>query len=263
MVVGEALEVVVERVVPGGGEHAHLAHAAARALAPHARLGDLVGLAHEHRPDRRAEALRQAHRHRVGDLAVGLQRHTGRDVRVPEPGAVEMDGDPGLVTELAHGLQRLERLHGAAAEVVGVLDGDERRRDEVRPLVGAHERAQLVGVEQAARCIPRARRDARQRGSRAELGAHHVRLRVADQLLPRLHVHAQPELVGERAGGGEQAGVLAEQVGHALLERVDGRVLAVDVVADLGVGHRRAHACGGTGDGVAAQVHESAHGRRA
>ena len=38
----------------------------------------------------------------------------------------------------------------------------------------------------------------------------------------------------------------------------DGRVLAVDVVADLGLGHRAAHALGGAGDGVGAEVD---HGR--
>ena len=35
---------------------------------------------------------------------------------------------------------------------------------------------------------------------------------------------------------------------------VDGRVLAVDVVADLGLGHRPAHRGGGPGDGVGPQV---------
>ena len=52
----------------------------------------------------------------------------------------------------------------------------------------------------------------------------------------------------------EQAGLLAEQLGGALLERDDGRVVAEDVVADLGLGHRAAHGGRRAGDGVAAQV---------
>ena len=60
--------------------------------------------------------------------------------------------------------------------------------------------------------------------------------------------------------GDEQAGFLAEQLGRALLEGVDGRVVAEDVVADLGLGHRPAHPGGGLGDGVAAQV-DPGHGR--
>ena len=44
------------------------------------------------------------------------------------------------------------------------------------------------------------------------------------------------------------------------LEAVDGRVLAVDVVADLGLGHGLAHLGRRPGDGVGAQV-DRLHGR--
>ena len=52
----------------------------------------------------------------------------------------------------------------------------------------------------------------------------------------------------------KRPGLLAEQLGGALLERVDGRVVAEDVVADLGLGHGAAHLGRGLGDGVGAQV---------
>ncbi len=65
---------------------------------------------------------------------------------------------------------------------------------------------------------------------------------------------ADGEHVGHRPGGREERGLLAEQPGDPLLERADGGVLAVDVVADLGARHRGAHRLGGTGDGVAAEV---------
>ena len=49
------------------------------------------------------------------------------------------------------------------------------------------------------------------------------------------------DLVRHRARRHVERGLLAEQLGDALLQRVHRRVLAVDVVADVGVGHRLAH----------------------
>ena len=62
-------------------------------------------------------------------------------------------------------------------------------------------------------------------------------------------------------GGHEQAGFLAQQVRRALLERDHGRVVAEDVVADLGVGHRPAHRVGRPGHGVGTKVDEAHRGR--
>ena len=56
------------------------------------------------------------------------------------------------------------------------------------------------------------------------------------------------------------AGLLAGQLGGALLERDDRRVVLEHVVADLGVGHGAAHLGGGLRDGVGAQVDEVGHG---
>ena len=58
---------------------------------------------------------------------------------------------------------------------------------------------------------------------------------------PRAEVGHLGDEVAHRAGGDEQAGLLAEQLRGAFLEGVDRRVVAEDVVADLGVGHRAAH----------------------
>ena len=81
---------------------------------------------------------------------------------------------------------------------------------------------------------------------------------------PRAEVRHLGDEVAHRPGGDEQAGLLAEQLGGALLEGVDRGVVAEDVVADLGVGHRPAHRRGWVGDGVAAQVdagHRASIGR--
>src|SRR4029079_8097958 len=86
VVLGHPLEVMVDGVQTGRGEHTDLAHAAAHPLAPYAGLVDLVLRAHEERPDRGTEPLGQADRERVRARAVRLKRGAGGDVRVPDPG---------------------------------------------------------------------------------------------------------------------------------------------------------------------------------
>ena len=88
-----------------------------------------------------------------------------------------------------------------------------------------------------------------------------VVLAAGDGLLAAAEVGHLGDEVAHRPRGDEQAGLLAEQLGGALLEGVDRRVVAEDVVADLGLGHRPAHRRGRVGDGVAAQV-DPWHGAR-
>ena len=89
----------------------------------------------------------------------------------------------------------------------------------------------------------------------------HVVLATGDGLLAAGEVGHLGDEVAHRPAGDEQAGFLAEQLGGALLERDDRRVVAEDVVAELGLGHRAAHRRRGVGDGVAAQV-DPWHGAR-
>ena len=85
---------------------------------------------------------------------------------------------------------------------------------------------------------------------------------AGDDEAPGPAEHAEGDLVGHDPGGDEEGGGLAHPLGVGLLERVDGRVLAVVVVADLGLGHGPAHLGGGLGDGVAAEIDEArGHGR--
>ena len=66
---------------------------------------------------------------------------------------------------------------------------------------------------------------------------------------------AQGDLVAHRPGRDVDGRLLAHLGGGQLLQAVDRRVLAVDVVADLGVGHGPAHAGRRTGDRVGTQVY--------
>src|SRR4051812_1934576 len=52
---------------------------------------------------------------------------------------------------------------------------------------------------------------------------------------------------------------MAEQLGYPSLQGVHGRILGVDVVADLGGRHRLPHPRGGFGQCVGSQVHNGCH----
>ena len=149
--------------------------------------------------DRGAEALAEADRDGVELPAVVADRHAGGDVGVEEPRPVEVHRDAALAGDLARATDLVERLHRAAAEVVGVLDDHERRAHLVGADAGDHERCGVVGTEAAALGDPGARRDAREHRGRAELGPHDVGEGVADELLARLDVQPHAELVGHRA----------------------------------------------------------------
>jgi len=68
-----------------------------------------------------------------------------------------------------------------------------------------------------------------------------VRPRFGDHFLSRLRVQADADLVAHGAGGHVERRLAAKGLGSALLQKIDGGVLAVNVVANLSRGHRRAH----------------------
>ena len=88
-----------------------------------------------------------------------------------------------------------------------------------------------------------------------------VVLATGDGLLAALEVGELRDEVAHRARRDEQAGLLAQQLRAAGLQRIDRRVVAEDVVADLGLGHRPTHLGRWLGDCVAAQI-DRRHGRR-
>jgi hypothetical protein len=66
--------------------------------------------------------------------------------------------------------------------------------------------------------------------------------------------HAQRGLVRHRRGRKEECRLVAEQLRHAALQLVRGRILALLLVANLGGRHRREHSARGLRHGVGAQV---------
>ena len=242
MVVSEPLDVVGKRITSRCSEDPDLPHAGAVALAPHPRFGDAVGGRDEHRADWRAQAFRQAHRHRVergGELA---HRDAGGDVRVPQPRSVEMHRETDVAGQRDDGLELVGRLNSAAAEVVRVLDRDRLGRHEVRAAVGRDERPDRVDVDDPA-VAGQVRKVMPANAAAAPSSARAMCASTSQTISsPGLASRRSPSWLPSDPRRHVQAGLVAEQLGDLRLERVDRRVLAVNVVPDLGLGHRGTHA---------------------
>jgi hypothetical protein len=77
---------------------------------------------------------------------------------------------------------------------------------------------------------------------------------LADHLAAGLDERPEQHQRPHDAGRHEQRRLAAEQAGDLLLQCLGVGVLTVDVVADVGGGHRATHVLGRPGDGVGAQV---------
>jgi len=90
MILGQSGDVVLERVESGGGEDAGLPHAAPQDLARSFRFRDEVGSSEQHGARRRAQALGQAHRHRIETRAEIPDARFELDRRVEDARAVQV-----------------------------------------------------------------------------------------------------------------------------------------------------------------------------
>src|SRR5688500_7371113 len=95
-------------------------------------------------------------------------------------------------------------------------------------------------------------------GRSAELRDEDVTVLFADELVARLGVQAERDLVRHRRGRQEDRLLLAEQRSGARFELVDGRIFAPLLVADGSLGDGGAHPGGGPRRGVGAQVDHGA-----
>ena len=84
-----------------------------------------------------------------------------------------------------------------------------------------------------------------------------MRGRFAEQLIARPCVDPNGDLIGHRPRRHEERSLLAQKLGRALLEELDGRVFSVDIVTDRGFGHRASHRGRRLGNGVGPQVDQS------
>ena len=151
-------------------------------------------------------------------------------------------GTPWRVRDLCDGAGVLGGERLAHRVGVGVLDGDQAADRLVRVGRVAEGRVDLGEVHRAVGpVLERADARADDDGMTGRLVDDQVVLAAGDRLLTAREVGHLGDEVAHRAAGDEQAGLLAEQLGGALLEGVDRRVVAEDVVAELGLAHRPAH----------------------
>ena len=81
-----------------------------------------------------------------------------------------------------------------------------------------------------------------------------MRARFADHFLPVLRMQADRDLIAHGAGGDKDCSFALENFRGALLQPVDRRVFAIDIVADFRGGHGGTHRRSWLGHGVAAQI---------
>mmetsp|Transcript_10493 Transcript_10493/g.32590 ORF Transcript_10493/g.32590 Transcript_10493/m.32590 type:complete len:299 (-) Transcript_10493:41-937(-) len=273
VVVAQALEVVVECVDCRRRKHARLAHPAAEHLSdvPRPRHQRLV--AGEHTAHGATKPLRQTHRNGFerlcvrceggGDCAGGrlfsasrlqqLRAFDGGDSSVPQPRpvAVHRHRVPTLRvfdvdSDGANTLDVTKRQNLSAEMAICVLNADDARRRAVH-VVGHDGLLQFVEIHRpVGQVLDEPGEDAPDGRNVPHLVERHVGVGAEHGLVhvPFVAVrHARGE-VAHRRGREKQRLLFPEQRRDTRLERVHGRVLAEDVVANLGHRHRLAHPLG-------------------
>src|ERR1700693_5758614 len=86
-----------------------------------------------------------------------------------------------------------------------------------------------------------------------------VALTLDDDLTAWLGMAEQGAEIAHRSTGNEERGLLADHLGRALLQPMDGGVFIPNVVADLGGRHRPTHRFGRERKGIASQLDDPLH----
>ena len=240
-------------------QYAGLAHAAAHQLAQPPGPGDKSGRSGQDRSDRGGQPLGQAAHHGIdvtGDLAhVAIQCRGS----IENAGAVQMHrhlpaaGNGGGV---GHDVERDDTAVG-----MGVFQADQPGARPVDVFALADAGLDLAGRQHAAVTGDGAQLHAGQHGSAAGFVPDDMAVVAQDDFIAALAMRHQRQLVAEVAGRHEQGGFLAEDAGGQGFQLLHGRIVTVDIIADLGMEHRLAHGRGRLGNGIAADVDPAGHDR--
>jgi hypothetical protein len=136
---------------------------------------------------------------------------------------------------------------------VRVLDGDEAC-EPCASTCGPHERAHGVAVVAPGLRAYWSCDEPGVDGGAALLGEEDVRILFGEQLVARLGQDPARDLVGHARRREVDRLVLAEQLGRAPLELEHGRVLALLLVAYLGIRHRLTHGTRRLRGGIGAEI---------
>ena len=239
----------------GGGERPRLPHTAPARLPQSPALRDERLVADDHRPYRRAEALGETHRNRVGGLDASRRRDAEFRCGVPDPRAVDVESYGVLFAQAPDLVHVRQGKHLTALLVVRVLQAHHGRAREVLVVRadGAFDRLDVDRPVRVGGELPGVR--AHERREPALLVLHDVRQVAADVLrAAHLAMHAHGHEVAHRAARHEDRRFLPEDLRHGLLQPRDRGVVAEDVVPHLGASHGVAHLLCRPGHRVAPQV---------
>ncbi len=254
MVLSEPFDVVLKGIDPRRCDNAGLAHATAEHFAKAVGSFDKIGTAREQGADRGAQAFGEAERRSVEILRDLLGGNPHRNTGVEEAGAVEMHRDVLRQSEVVNVANRLRGIYGAAASVVRVFEADQAGWGVMRVLPAANLRGNLVGGDDAALSSNLIDLHAREGCDPAGFGAKGVIALFHDNFITGLGMGLDAELVGHGTGRDKQSCFIAEKIGGHVLQAIDRRVFAKDIVADLSVCHGLSHLGGGLGYGIATQI---------
>ena len=142
----------------------------------------------------------------------------------------------------------------SVADFVGDFTGIHRAARQVRCIFQLHQsclwaviasaayvRRDHLPVQDAVLGMNAARQAAGKRRHRGHLEIEDVRAVFANHFLPVMRVNFDGRLVAHASRGNEQARLALENLRRALLQAIDGRVLAVNVVTHFRLGHGASH----------------------
>ena len=127
VVLGQAADVVLQSVDAGRGDDPRLAHRAAELVLEAQGFGDEAPAARQHPAHGGAEALAQIDPSRVIAVREGRRRLARRHHGVHQAGAVHVRRQPLFAGHVGHRIERVDGPHRTAADVGGVLHGDQAR----------------------------------------------------------------------------------------------------------------------------------------
>ena len=245
--------VVFDRGQAGRGKDSDLAQPAADLLPPVAGAVDELPGRTDDAPHGRAESLGETDLNRV-DLF--RERFEGDipcsgGVEDPRPVHVDREALPSGDADQAGEFLRGRRV--SSAPVMGVFHAEQPCGRDVNVRRTAMRR-DLRGVGKPRRVVRDEREDAAERGKSAPLEEQDVAFGAENRGVSPAAVRQQGNEVSHRSGRSEQGALMPRKPGHRLFQASDRGVLAVHVVADLGLIHGLSHPLGRTGDGVASQI---------
>jgi hypothetical protein len=170
---------------------------------------------------------------------------------VENPRAIHVNRNAMVVRIPTNFLQHIHGINSAAGHVVRVFDFDEAGGRAMRALESQRV-ADTIPSQDAALDIHGADQAAGEPGRHRKLPIQNVGARFANYFLAMFGVDLDADDIAHGTGGHIETGLLAENLGRALLQPIDRGIFAVHIVADFGFGHGAAHSGRGASDGVTA-----------